>query len=75
VPRRAAAPLQRRADDRIAQVRRDVERRAELLRLLRRQPLVVDAGEPVGVDVALQTCTSWTLCASIMTPRGEYMTL
>jgi hypothetical protein len=23
----------------------------------------------------LKTCTSWTLWASIMTPRGEYMTL
>ena len=51
---RAAAPLQRRAHDRIARVFRDVERRAEFLRLLGRQELVVDAVQPVGVDVALQ---------------------
>ena len=43
VPRGAAAPLQRRADDGIADVGRDVERRAERLGLLRRQPFVVDA--------------------------------
>ena len=53
VPRRAAAPLQRRADDGIADVGRNVEDRAERLRLHRRQPLAVDAGEAVGVDVAL----------------------
>src|SRR3546814_5516798 len=37
VPRRAAAPLQRGAHDRIASTLRDVERRAVFFRLLRRQ--------------------------------------
>ena len=53
VPRRAAAPLQRRADDRIADVAGDVQKRAERLRFFGRQPFVVDPGQPVGVDVAL----------------------
>ena len=52
VPRCAAAPLQRRADDRIADVARDVEDRAEGLGLLRRQPFVIDAGQAIGVHVA-----------------------
>ena len=77
VARRAAAPLQRRAEHRIAQIGADVERRAE--RLAPRagvEPLVVDAVRAVGVhDAACSTCTSCTLCASIITPRGEYMTL
>ena len=51
---RAAAPLQRRAHDGIARALRDVERRAEFLGLLGRQQLVVDAVQPVGVDMALQ---------------------
>jgi hypothetical protein len=50
----AAAPLQGRAHDRVAQALGDVERRAEFLGLFRRQPLVVDAVEAVGVDVALE---------------------
>ena len=75
VPRCAAAPLQRRADDRIADVARDVEDRAEGLGLFRRQPFVVDARQAIGVDMALSPCTSCVLCASISTPRGEYMTL
>ena len=54
VPRRAAAALQGRAHHRIARFARDVERRAEFLGLLRRQPLIVDAVQPVGMDVALQ---------------------
>ena len=54
VARRAAAPLQRRADHRIARVARNVERRAECLGLFRRQPFIVDAVQPVGVDMALQ---------------------
>ncbi len=54
VPRRAAAPLQGRAQDRIAHVGGDVQRRAVGLGLLRRQPLVVDAVAAVGVDVALE---------------------
>ena len=54
VARNAAAPLQRAAEHRIADVARDVERRAERLALLRRQPLVVDAIEPVGMDMALE---------------------
>ena len=53
VPRRAAAPLQRGPDDRIANVARDVEKRAEGLRLIRGQPFVVDAGQAIGVNVAL----------------------
>ena len=54
VPGDAAAPLQRGADDGIADVRRDIERGAERLGLLRCQPLVVDAVQPVGIDVPLQ---------------------
>ncbi len=54
VARRAAAALQGRAQHRIAQVGRDVQRRAEGLGLLRAQPLVVDAVETVRVDVALE---------------------
>ena len=45
VPRDAAAPLQRRAEHRIAHVGRDVQGRAEVLGLFRRQPFVVDAGQ------------------------------
>ena len=52
VARRAAAPLQRRAEHRIANVA-NVQRRAEGLGLLGRQPLVVDAGGAVGVHVTL----------------------
>ena len=52
VPGGAAAPLQGGAQHRVAQVV-EVERRAERLGLRRRQPLIVDAVEPVGVDVAL----------------------
>ena len=54
VTRRAAAPLQRGAEHGIADRPRDVERRAEGLRLLGRQPFVVYAVEAVGVDVALE---------------------
>ena len=54
MPGRAAHPLQRRAHHRIADVLFDVERRAEFLRLFRRHPLVLDPGQPVGVDVALE---------------------
>jgi hypothetical protein len=53
VPGDAAAPLEGRADDRIARRIRDIEGRAEHLGFFRRQPLVVDAVEAVGVDVAL----------------------
>ena len=52
MPRHAAAPLQRRADDRIADVARDVEDRAEGFGLFRRQPFIVDARQAIGVDVA-----------------------
>ena len=75
VPRGAAAPLQRGAEDRIAHVARDVQDRAEGLGLLRRQPFVVDAGQPVGMHVPLEDLHVMRLCASIITPRGEYMTL
>lgn len=54
MPRRAGAPLQRRSNDRVTGRRRNIERRAELLRLLRRQPLVVDAIQAVRMDVALE---------------------
>ena len=53
VARGAAAALQRRAQHRVADVA-NVQRRAEGLGLLGRQPLVVDAGGTVGVDVALE---------------------
>ena len=54
VPRHAAAALQGGTHHGMADVRRDVERRAERLGFLRRQPLVVDAVQPVGIDVALE---------------------
>jgi hypothetical protein len=61
VPRRAAARCSAAPSDRVTDVRLDVERRAERLRLLRRQPLVVDAVAAVGVDVRFETCTSCTV--------------
>ena len=51
VPPRA---LQGGADDGIADARIDVEDRAELLRLLGRQPFVGNAGKAIGVDVAFE---------------------
>ena len=54
VARDAAAPLQGGADHGIAHVRRYVERRTERLGLLRAQPLIVDAVQSVGVDMALE---------------------
>ena len=54
VPGDAAAPLQRRAHDGVAHIVGDVEDRAELLRLLGAQPFIVDALQPVGVDVTLE---------------------
>ena len=52
--RGAAGALQRRAAHGIADAGIDVEDRAELLGLLRRQPFVGDAGEPIGVDMAAE---------------------
>ena len=52
VPRGAPAALQRRAQHRVARVRGDVDDRAECLDLLGRQPLAVDAVQPVGLDPA-----------------------
>ncbi len=54
VSRHAAATLQRGAQDRMAQVGRDVQRRTECLGLLRRQPFVVDAVQPIGMHMALE---------------------
>ena len=51
VPRCAAAPLQRRADDRIADVARNVQDRAESLRFFGREPFIVDPGQAIGVHV------------------------
>jgi hypothetical protein len=75
VPGDAAAALQRCADHGEAGVGRDVERRAERLGLLGREPLVVDAVQPVRVDVPLEALLVVTVCASIITPRCENMTL
>ncbi len=50
----AAAFLQGRAVDGIACRLGDIERRTELLGLFRRQPFVVDAVEPVGIDMPLE---------------------
>ena len=77
VARDAAAPLQRRAE------RRGSAASGEMLSggqnafaCSRRQPLVVDAVEPVGVDVALEGSARRARCApASCTPRGEYMTL
>ena len=54
VPRGAAAPLQGRAQHRIADVVLDIERRTELLRLFRLEPFVVDAVAAIGMHVALE---------------------
>ena len=54
VPGGAAPPLERGTQHRIAHVVGDVQGRAVGLRLLRRQPLIVHARGPVGVDVALE---------------------
>ena len=51
MPRCAAAPLQRRADDRIADIARDIEDRAEGLGLFGREPFVVDPRQAIGVHV------------------------
>ena len=48
--RRAAAPLQGGAEDRIARAARDVEERLEPLDLPGREELAVDAIQPVGVQ-------------------------
>ncbi len=54
MPRHAAAPLQRRTEHRIADIPGDIERRAECLGLLGCHPFIVDAGEAVGIDMALE---------------------
>ncbi len=54
MPRHAAAALQGRAEDRVADVGRDVQDRAEVLRLFGRQPFIVDAGQAVGMNVPLE---------------------
>jgi hypothetical protein len=54
MPGRAAAPLQGSTEHRIAHVARDVKQRAEGLRLFGRQPLVVNAGEPIGMHMPLE---------------------
>ena len=53
VTRRAAAPLQGGAEDRIARAARDVEERLEPLDLPGREELAVDAVQPVGVQPPL----------------------
>ncbi len=53
VPRDAGAPLQRRAEDRIARVGRRVDDRHHRLHLRRGEHLAVDAVQPVGVDAPL----------------------
>jgi hypothetical protein len=75
VPRCAASPLQRRADDRIADVASDVEKRAEGLGLFGDSHSLSTPARRLAWTWRLPTWTSWVLCASIMTPRGEYMTL
>ena len=47
-----AARLVRRAEDRVADVGRDVDDRAEALDVLGREPFGVDAVESIGVDAA-----------------------
>ena len=54
VPCRAAAPLQGRTEHGIAQLRRDIERRTEILCRFRRQPLIIDAGKAVCVHMPLE---------------------
>jgi hypothetical protein len=48
----AAAPLQRRAEYRVARLRRDVDDGAEGLDLLRVQPFGIDAVQPIGLHAA-----------------------
>ncbi len=55
VPGRAAAALEGGTQHRVAHLRPQRERRAEGLGLLGTQPVIVDAVQPVGVDVALCT--------------------
>ena len=55
MPRRAAAPLQRRAQHRMPRLWRDAQRRAVFLSLLRRQPFIIDAVQPVGMNMPLET--------------------
>ena len=53
VPRSAAAPLQCRADNGIARRCGDIEWRAKFLGLLRRQPFIINAIQPIGMNMAL----------------------
>ena len=52
--RGTAATLQGRTQNRVAHIGRDVEDGAEFLSLFGRQPLIVDALQTVGMDVALE---------------------
>ena len=54
MPRRARPFLQRATHHRIAGLWRNRQRRAVILALLRGQPAVVDAVQPVGMDVPLE---------------------
>src|SRR5574337_1992630 len=54
VPGGARAALQGRPQHRVAHIVGDIEWGAECLRLFGRQPFVIDAVYPVGVDVALE---------------------
>src|ERR1700682_3245175 len=51
MPRRSTSPLQGAAQNRIAHGAAHVQRRAEVLALLRRQPFIVDPVQAIGVDV------------------------
>jgi len=54
VPRRAAAPLQRGTQHRIADIVFDVEQRTEFLGLGRLQPFIVDAVAAIRMHVPLE---------------------
>ena len=54
MPRGAAATLQSRAQNRITHIGGDIEDRAKLFRLFRRQPFIVDALQTIGMDVAFE---------------------
>src|SRR5277367_7204879 len=54
VTRRAAVALQSRSEHGIAEARVDAEDGAELLGLFGSEPFIRYAGEPIGIDVALE---------------------
>ena len=70
MPRRPAPALQRRAQHRVAHALVEAQRRAIRLRLLRRQPVIVDAGQLVRVHVPLGPPARRAQCAPASSRRA-----